>query len=201
MSSITAKNKGFDRGIMNLKELIIGIDAQVESLLVRDPFWRKCYPCKNHGRCCQNDSPLAASDEFAALDAFLLNNPDIRQIVFQNLQSAKNCIFYAPEASACLVHEMRPAICRLTPFKTYVSNKETPPAEATVFDSAGNAECHWFLKKQLSVLDIDGLYVRTAQNSYFMVNDLFTEGGFLRNARRIDDMFLRKYPEITQALL
>ena len=74
-------------------------------------------------------------------------------------------------------------------------------AEVTVFDGAGNTGCHCFLKKKLSVLDVDGLYARTAHNSYLLVNGLFAEGGFLKNAVRIDALFRRKYPEITGAAL
>lgn len=178
---------------MNLMELTNLIDSQVEALLERDPFWRKCYPCKNNGRCCQNDSPLATADEFAALEAFLLGKLNIWQTVYQNLKDGRNCIFYAPDASACLVHELRPIICRLTPFKAYAANPKKP--EITVFDSLGNTGCGYFLKKCRTILDIDGIFARTDQNSYILVNNLFAEGGFLKNACRIDILFRRKYPE------
>ncbi len=87
-----------------------------DELCSMDPFWNKCFPCRNNGRCCVKSDVDVTDDEWDEIVDFLKDKPKIIEYGKVRLKLGKPCLFYCSEASKCLIHEVRPIMCRYAPF-------------------------------------------------------------------------------------
>ena len=156
---------------MNIQEARRGIDAEVREILRLDQYWNKCYPCRQGGVCCRGANVLALLPELADIHDLLENTPETKSYALQQILLGRDCIFYREDAQSCLVHDRRPLLCRLTPFKG-LSGK----GEITVFVE-GSGGCRDFAMRTLPVESRDGRYVRAGGRVYFDIRNLFSSGG------------------------
>lgn len=157
---------------MKIQEARRGIDAEVQEILRLDPYWSKCYPCRQGGVCCRGADVLALLPELTDIFDWLENNPETKNHALQQLKLGRDCIFYREDARSCLIHERRPLFCRLTPFKG-LSGKD----EITVFVEGPAGRCRDFTMRALPIDSREGRYVRAGGRVYFDIRNLFSSGG------------------------
>lgn len=93
----------------------------ISLLLKAEPFWHKCHPCKNNGNCCVNSETMATAAEWEIIVKQLseLSREDF-QIIRNNVDCGQNCAFRSP--NKCLIHDVRPLVCRVTPYYAFRMN-------------------------------------------------------------------------------
>lgn len=97
------------------------IDEKYNQLLKSENYWNKCNPCKNHGECCKNSKSWATESEWEVIRTYLSKiNQEDSNILLNNWNNGINCPFRFK--SKCLIHKVRPSICRITPYFASIDN-------------------------------------------------------------------------------
>ena len=90
------------------------IDSLSQELREIEPFWARCLPCRNSGRCCKGcDVPVYGS-EWAAIIDFLTANPSVMEHAKEAFAAGRMCMFRG--AQGCMIHDVRPLNCRYAPY-------------------------------------------------------------------------------------
>lgn len=83
------------------------LEEAISELRKIEPYWNRCFPCKNQGKCCIGADVTIYKSEWNKIYSYLNNLPDLeKSIVMSNLQLNKLCIFRSEEK--CLIHKVRP---------------------------------------------------------------------------------------------
>lgn len=114
-------------------------DRIIQEILEEDPTWKKCYPCINHGICCDGAEIRISLEESKIIEQFLKEHPDILAYAISRKKENKICIFHNTSAKKCLIHDIRPLICRITPMKGIVI-KDFPIV--SVYEQYSNFTCN-----------------------------------------------------------
>jgi len=99
-----------------LPELRDFVDGISKDLAKIEPYWRKCFPCKNKGRCCNNSDIGIPDVEWKSIVEFLSENKDVIEYAKIRARNSMKCIFYNHDAKSCLIHPVRPINCRFAPY-------------------------------------------------------------------------------------
>lgn len=103
--------------MVEIEKIRLKLSSVVKDLCEIDPYWNKCFPCQNKGRCCIGSDVDVSEEEWKQIFEFLKDKPDIIQYAKARLRQGKPCIFYCSKVSKCLIHDLRPIMCRYTPFQ------------------------------------------------------------------------------------
>ena len=110
--------------ILAVDRLYALVDRLANMLCGMDPYWEKCFPCTNTGRCCIGVNIPVYKAEWELISLFLskLAQEDIEQIQ-KNLTENILCPFRLP--GKCAVHTVRPLYCRVTPYMAVYHEDDT----------------------------------------------------------------------------
>lgn len=106
---------------INTTNANIELDKLIEQLKIKDPYWNKCDPCQNKGKCCIQANPEFSQDEWNRVTKQLetMDKDDYSKL-FTNFQHQSLCPFRTE--NKCLIHEARPLNCKHTPFQAFLRN-------------------------------------------------------------------------------
>lgn len=104
--------------VLDFYNLMDGIQQQ---LLEKEKYWNKCNPCKNKGACCKNSESMIFPMEYEVLKEFLNKLPKERIMVLKK-HIEENILCPFQTENECLIHDIRPTVCRLTPFSCNIQN-------------------------------------------------------------------------------
>ncbi|HHK0531365.1 TPA: YkgJ family cysteine cluster protein [Pseudomonas aeruginosa] len=105
---------------LQAKEAIPILEQAVERLESAEPSWTNCRACPHSGKCCDGATGiLIFPEESAELSDYLKKNPEILIYAKKRLANKKGCYFHDPSSEACLVHTVRPILCRWTPYALF----------------------------------------------------------------------------------
>lgn len=84
-----------------------------------EPYWDKCFPCANEGRCCEG-APIGASyNEWHRIKEYVEKLDEDQKAELRTLIIEKKmCVFLGK--SCCLIHDVRPFNCRFVPYQAYL---------------------------------------------------------------------------------
>lgn len=149
------------------KELL----SQISTLLSIEPKWNKCCSCQNIGRCCIGAEINVYDYEWSEIRSYLLDNPEILEIVRQNYSLHSPCYFRTSDK--CLIHEIRPINCLITPYQVIYG------ADNLLHYTICDEFCHRFNSIQLprENFDLSQRYISlpTASSStkYLLLNNWY----------------------------
>lgn len=114
------------------------LEAVIEELCRLEPFWNRCHPCSSKGKCCEGAEIRPSKTEQQVITTYLLSLPfSEKQHVMDNLMNSRFCIYRTPEK--CLIHEVRPEICRYTPYQCVITNENV--LQYSFVGSDANKQC------------------------------------------------------------
>ncbi|MBR3078158.1 MAG: YkgJ family cysteine cluster protein [Oscillospiraceae bacterium] len=98
------------------------LEAVIEELCRLEPFWNRCHPCSSKGKCCEGAKIRPSKKEQQVITEHLVSLPffDKQQLMY-NLMNSRICIYHTPEK--CLIHDVRPEVCRYTPYQCVITNE------------------------------------------------------------------------------
>ncbi|WP_313803235.1 YkgJ family cysteine cluster protein [Cytobacillus sp.] len=100
---------------------MVELDNLIQQLRTKDPYWNKCHPCKNKGKCCIGANPSFSDKEWQDVIEYLDEIPkDDYDKLLENFKHNKLCPFRTE--SKCLIHKVRPFNCKYTPFQAVYRN-------------------------------------------------------------------------------
>lgn len=96
------------------------LESAIQELYQREPFWSICNPCQSKGHCCIGAVITIRKNERTEIERHIqaLSSEDKKALV-QNIQHSSKCVFRTNEK--CLIHAVRPANCRYTPYQYVVT--------------------------------------------------------------------------------
>ena len=95
------------------------IDAEVKALIDTEPTWGSCTDCPNHGKCCDGAPISIWPEEWDPIQRKLHDGSELRQYVRDRFADQTKCYFYDPDASSCLIYDVRPLNCVWTPYMLF----------------------------------------------------------------------------------
>ncbi|HEM7840135.1 YkgJ family cysteine cluster protein [Burkholderia multivorans] len=105
---------------MKAMDAIPIIEAATAELESMEPSWRNCKACPHSGKCCDNAHiSLVFPEEAAEIVEYLRANPEKMAYAKSRFSRGKDCYFHDPSANRCLIHDVRPILCRWTPHTTF----------------------------------------------------------------------------------
>ena len=135
------------------------LDDVIEELLELEPFWRICYPCRFKGVCCHGAKISVTPDEQAVIDEYLSGQPLlVRRLVFVHKMIGWHCKYHTDEG--CLIHDVRPANCRYTPFQMGVSSDHVLTYSMVRVGESGHCE---FSMQHIPLSDAQGGYLASSK--------------------------------------
>lgn len=104
-----------------IRHLYEEIDKWVMELLKKEIYWRRCHPCRNMGECCKESATRIFASEWVDISRYLeqIQEADWR-VLTDNLYHGRECPFRSE--LKCLIHDVRPLICRLTPYFAFLKD-------------------------------------------------------------------------------
>lgn len=96
------------------------LDSAIQELYQKEPFWNICNPCQCKGHCCIGADITIYENEWAEIERYIrkLSTED-KTALSRNIQQSSKCIFRTDDK--CLIHTVRPANCRYTPYQYVVT--------------------------------------------------------------------------------
>lgn len=102
---------------MDATEAIPILNSAIAELESMEPAWSNCRACPHSGKCCDGAFiNLVFPEEASAIAAHLREHPEKLTYAKERASRKKSCYFHDPKASQCLIHEVRPILCRWTPY-------------------------------------------------------------------------------------
>ncbi|HGY2353400.1 TPA: YkgJ family cysteine cluster protein [Citrobacter farmeri] len=102
---------------MEVIEAIPILEKAILELESIDPSWKNCRECPHSGKCCDGAFiQVIFPEEAKAISDYLTANPDKLAYAEQRAAMHENCYFHDPKANKCLIHDVRPILCRWTPY-------------------------------------------------------------------------------------
>ncbi|MCK5082073.1 MAG: YkgJ family cysteine cluster protein [Candidatus Omnitrophica bacterium] len=100
---------------MNAFEARKIINEKFRLLINIEPSWSACSNCPNNGKCCNGASISLYKEEWEPIETFLNMNKRVKNYAKERFKERKNCYFFDPSASQCLIYNVRPLSCLWTP--------------------------------------------------------------------------------------
>lgn len=102
---------------MDVREAIPILEQAVAKLEAAEPAWKNCRSCPHGGKCCDG-APIDVvfPEEAEAIVTYLVENPEYLAYASKRASTGKLCYFHNPQAKTCLIHSVRPILCRWTPY-------------------------------------------------------------------------------------
>ncbi|WP_185641245.1 MULTISPECIES: YkgJ family cysteine cluster protein [Burkholderia] len=105
---------------MKAMDAIPILDAATAELESMEPSWRNCRACPHSGKCCDNARiNLVFPEEATAIVQYLRAHPEKLAYAKSRFSRGKDCYFHDPSANQCLIHGVRPILCRWTPYTAF----------------------------------------------------------------------------------
>ncbi|WP_442962479.1 YkgJ family cysteine cluster protein [Pseudomonas sp. BLCC-B112] len=102
---------------MDAREAIPILNQAIAELEGIEPSWKNCRACPHSGKCCDDAFiNLIFPEEALAIAEYLKAHPETHSYAKNRAARKKSCYFHDPKASQCLIHEVRPILCRWTPY-------------------------------------------------------------------------------------
>ncbi len=100
------------------------LENATERLLQIDSYWKRCFPCESHGKCCIGANPAFSVPDLIALSLIEkeFTNSD-KDILVENVTNNRFCPFRSKDR--CLIHKERTLNCLYTPFQAVITNRNT----------------------------------------------------------------------------
>jgi Fe-S-cluster containining protein len=112
---------------MNAKDAIPILEEAIEKLESMEPTWKNCKACPNAGKCCDGAPIIVFQEEWDAIAQYLKAYPKKLAYAADRFEQGKECYFHDPNATQCLIHEVRPLNCRWTPYTIMAELKKEGP--------------------------------------------------------------------------
>ena len=127
---------------------MLSIDQYISELLKIEPFWKICHPCCFHGYCCKG-AKVSFTDWEALITKIFVStlSAEEKNIIRDNEQNKRSCVFQAPDR--CLIHPVRPANCRYTPYQFVITPKNVLKYSMVRIGASGHCEFK-YVERQLS---------------------------------------------------
>lgn len=123
---------------MNAFEATPILEDKITELEAIEPSWRNCRACPFSGKCCDGAPLEIFPEEKEAISDYLYRNPDILQYALSRFSQKEKCYFYDKESSKCLIHEVRPLLCRWTPYTAFFEDENRKRYRVHVRDGQCN---------------------------------------------------------------
>lgn len=109
---------------MQAKDAIPILDEAITELESIEASWKNCRACPHSGKCCDNAFiNVVFPEEAKAIAEHLITHPAKLAYAKDRASRRKSCYFHNPHANECLIHSVRPILCRWTPYTaTSVNN-------------------------------------------------------------------------------
>lgn len=149
------------------------VDKIIQEIIEEDATWKKCYPCQNHGICCDGASIIISSEEHKKIEKFLREHNEVFLYAKSQKEKNKLCLFYNPDAHQCLIHDIRPLICRVTPMKGHAT-RDSKSIEVYVPKSGHNCNDMSRVLKNISRREGRKIYTEDG-HIYFNIDQIFAD--------------------------
>lgn len=107
---------------MDATEAIPILNSAIAELESMEPAWSNCRACPHSGKCCDNAFiHLVFPEEAATIASYLKAHPQKLAYARERASRSKSCYFHDPKSSECLIHDVRPVLCRWTPYTSHTS--------------------------------------------------------------------------------
>lgn len=98
------------------------LDRYQKNLSEQEPFWKKCNPCQNNGQCCIDSNTVFFESEIKLVIDNIKNlDAETKNILKENVDNNIICPFRGNDR--CLIHDVRPLCCRVTPYLARLDSK------------------------------------------------------------------------------
>ena len=103
--------------IMLVKDAIPILNEAISELESIEASWKNCRACPHSGKCCDGAFiKVVFPEEAKAIAEHLIAHPEKLVYAKERASRSKNCYFHNPHANECLIHSVRPILCRWTPY-------------------------------------------------------------------------------------
>ncbi len=102
---------------MDARNAITILEHAIHELEQLEPKWKNCRECPLSGKCCDGAFIyLIFPEEAEEISRYLQANPEKLAYAKKRAANKEGCYFYDKTASQCLIHDVRPLLCRWTPY-------------------------------------------------------------------------------------
>ncbi len=102
---------------MNATDAIPILNEAISELESMEHSWKNCRACPHSGKCCDNAFiNVVFPEEARAIAQHLKAHPEKLAYAEGRASRRKSCYFHNPSANQCLIHDIRPILCRWTPY-------------------------------------------------------------------------------------
>lgn len=102
---------------MLVKDAIPILNEAISELESIETSWKNCRACPHSGKCCDNAFiNVVFPEEAKAIAEHLIAHPEKLVYAKERASRGKSCYFHNQQASECLIHSVRPILCRWTPY-------------------------------------------------------------------------------------
>lgn len=118
-SRVQVETPEIKKSLMTMKatDAIPILEEAIAKLESMEPSWKNCRACPHAGKCCDNAYiNVVFPEEADAIGRHLRAHPEKLAYAEDRLSRGKSCYFHNPGANECLIHEVRPILCRWTPY-------------------------------------------------------------------------------------
>ena len=96
------------------------LETAIKELCEIEPFWDRCRPCISKGKCCEGAEIKPSKKEKIVISLYMLFRPlSEKRRLKENKLKSRYCIYQTPEK--CLIHNVRPEVCRYTPYQCVIT--------------------------------------------------------------------------------
>lgn len=108
---------------MLAKDAIPILNEAISELESIEASWKNCRACPHSGKCCDDAFiNVVFPEEAKAIAEHLIAHPEKLVYAKERASRRKSCYFYNPHANECLIHSVRPILCRWTPYTATTGN-------------------------------------------------------------------------------
>ncbi|UHC89225.1 YkgJ family cysteine cluster protein [Klebsiella michiganensis] len=102
---------------MLAKDAIPILNKAISELESIEASWKNCRACPHSGKCCDDAFiEVVFPEEAKAIAEHLISHPEKLVYAKERASRRKSCYFHNPHANECLIHSVRPILCRWTPY-------------------------------------------------------------------------------------
>lgn len=174
-----------------MKRIVSSLNELIDQLRKVEPYWNKCYPCINKGKCCIGADPSFTENEWEATKQQIKNFEATHlEKLKLNVNTHVTCPFRTE--TECLIHRSRPLNCMYTPFQAFLrlDNKVAYSMDSPNCDFETTLVPYDPSSVHGNIIELNSFGVK---RKYLLLNNWVIDHGFQNEPVKFATQLLKEY--------